>query len=345
MKAVQKWGEGPENMGLVDAPEPEIGPDDVLLEVGAVGICGSDLHIRKDEHEYRAPVILGHEFSGVIIDKGKNVSDSWKIGDRVVGDLETMTGRIGVHVDGAYAERLAIPERLIHRLPDNLSLEEGALVEQVTCMSHSLMHRSRIFPGDFVVLTGPGPIGLTMLQLVRLYSPRTVVVTGLRDDTIRLEKARELGADYAFFSEDDPVQEVLDLTKGEGADIVIDCSGGDVAIGQALRMVKNGGWVTIIGVWGHELKVNLDNIPYNNITVRGGWGWGGMEYNDQAVRMDTGWHSWERALTIMSLGKIDMAATITNRIPLDEWENAFVRLEAKKEIKVIIYPNEKYMPR
>ena len=196
-----------------------------------------------------------------------------------------------------------------------------------------------------MVLTGPGPIGLTMLQLVRLYSPRTVVVTGLRDDTIRLEKARELGADYAFFSEDDPVQEVLDLTKGEGADIVIDCSGGDVAIGQALRMVKNGGWVTIIGVWGHELKVNLDNIPYNNITVRGGWGWGGMEYNDQAVRMATGWHSWERALTIMSLGKIDMAATITNRIPLDEWENAFVRLEAKKEIKVIIYPNEKYMPR
>jgi len=103
-----------------------------------------------------------------------------------------------------------------------------------------------------------------MLQMVQLYSPRTVLVTGLRDDKIRLEKAKELGADYTSFSEDDPAAMVMSLTKGAGADLVIDCSGGDSAIGQALRMVKTGGWITIIGVWGHEVKVNLDNIPYNN---------------------------------------------------------------------------------
>jgi L-iditol 2-dehydrogenase len=345
MRAVQKWAKGKENMGFVDAPEPRIGPEDVLLEVGAVGICGSDIHIRKDEHEYRAPVILGHEFSGTIIEKGEGVSAQWKIGDRVVGDLETMNGRIGVHVNGAYAERMAIPERLIHRLPDSLSFEEGALIEQVTCMSHSLMYRSRIVPGDFVVITGPGPIGLTMLQMVRLYNPRTVFVTGLKDDTIRLAKAKELGADYTFFSEDDPVSRVMELTGGNGADLVLDCSGGEAALGQAVRMAKNGGWVTIIGVWGHELKVNLDAVPYNNLTLRGGWGWGGMEIADQAVRMSTGWHSWERALTVMSLGKVRLTPSITARIRLEEWEGAFARLEAKKEIKVIIYPNEKYMPR
>jgi L-iditol 2-dehydrogenase len=135
--------------------------------------------------------VLGHEFSGVILEKGKNVDPKWQIGDRVCGDLETMNGRIGVHVNGAYAERMTIPQRLVHRLPENLSLEEGALVEQVTCMSHSLMYRSRILPGDFVVLLGPGPIGLTMLQMVRLYSPRSVMVTGLRSDAIRLAKAKE----------------------------------------------------------------------------------------------------------------------------------------------------------
>jgi L-iditol 2-dehydrogenase len=345
MKAIQKWAKGKENMGLIDAPEPEVGPDDVLLEVGAVGICGSDLHIRKDEHEYRAPVIPGHEYSGIIAAKGRNVSSQWKIGDRVAGDLETMNGRIGVHVNGAYAERLSLPERLLHRLPDNLSLEEGALVEQVTCMSHSLMYRSRIVPGDFVVITGPGPIGLTMLQMVRLYSPRTLVVTGLREDTLRLQKARELGADLTLVSEEDPVTRIKDLTHGEGADLVIDCSGGDTAIGQALQMVKNGGWITVIGVWGHDLKVNLDAIPYNNLTVWGGWGWGGMEIADQAVRMASGWHSWERALAIMSMGKVKLAPSITRRVRLNEWEDAFARLEQKRDIKVMIYPNERHMPR
>ena len=116
MKALRKLAEGPGNMALVDVPEPAMGPDEVMLEVGAVGICGSDLHIRREEHEYRAPVTLGHEYSGVIVDKGGSVSDAWQIGDRVVGDLETMYGRIGVHVDGAYAERVTVPERLIHRL-------------------------------------------------------------------------------------------------------------------------------------------------------------------------------------------------------------------------------------
>jgi L-iditol 2-dehydrogenase len=331
-------------MGLVELPEPQVGPDDVLLEVGACGICGSDLHIRKDEHEHRIPVVPGHEFSGVILEKGRGVAARWRAGDRVCGDLETMNGRIGVHVNGAYAERMVVPQQLLHRLPDSLSLEEGALVEQVTCMSHSLMHRSRIFPGDFVVITGPGPIGLTMLQMVRLYSPRAVLVTGLRSDTIRLAKAKELGADETWLSEEDPVARVRELTGGTGADLVIDCSGGDSAIGQALQMVKEGGWVTVIGVGGHALKVNLDAIPYSNLTVRGGWGWGGMEIPDQAVRMAVGWHSWERALTILGLGKVKLSPTITDRVGLDGWEDAFARLEAKKEIKVMIYPHAKHMP-
>jgi L-iditol 2-dehydrogenase len=345
MKAVQKWGIGPENMGLVDIGEPSPGPGDVILEVGACGICGSDLHIRKDEHEHCTPVVLGHEFSGVIIEKGNMVDQKWKLGDRVCGDLETMNGRIGVHVNGAYAERMVIPERLLHKLPDSLSLEEGALVEQVTCMSHSLMYRSRIMPGDFVALLGPGPIGLTMLQIVRLYSPRMVVVTGLKTDTIRLAKAKELGADLTCFSEEDPVARIMELTGGKGADLVIDCTGGDAGLGQAVRMAKNGGWVTIIGVWGHELRVNLDSVPYNNLTIRGGWGWGGMEIADQAVRMAMGWYSWERALTLLSLGKMNMASTISRRIPLEDWGDAFQRLEAKKDIKVMIYPNEKYRPK
>ena len=345
MKAVLKWARGPENMDLREVPEPEVGPNDLLLEVGAVGICGSDLHLRNDEHECRLPVIPGHEYSGVVIGKGPKVGERWQIGDRVCGDLETMDGRIGIHVNGAYAERMALPERLAHRLPDGLSFAEGAMVEMVTCMSHAAMFRTRIHPADFVVITGPGPIGLTMLQIVALYSPRAVLVTGLRDDALRLRKARELGADYVYFSEDDPVAEVLRLTAGEGADLVLDCSGGEAAITQATRMVRNGGWITIVGLWGHDIRANLDSIPYKNLTVRGTWGWGGMEYDDQAVRMAAGWHSWERALKIMAMGKIHMEPIVTRHIGLEGWREAFGRLEAKQELKVMIYPNEKYLPR
>lgn len=344
MKALQKWGDGKQGMSVREVPEPKVGPNDLLVEVGAVGICGSDLHIWRDEKEHRRPVTLGHEFSGVIIGQGANISDQWQIGDRICGDLETLEGRVGTHVNGAYAPRLALPQQLAHRLPDNLSFEEGALIEQVTCMSHAAMYRSRINPADFVVITGPGPIGLTMLQIVNLFSPRAVMVTGLEDDALRLEKAKELGANYVCYSEDDPVQQVLRLTNGEGADVVLDCSGGEAAITQATRMVKNGGWVTIIGLWGHNLEVNLDKVPYNNLTVRGSWGWAGMEYADQAVRMATGWHSWERALKIMAMGKIKLDPIITGRIRLEEWREAFERLEIKQEIKVMMYPNEKYMP-
>lgn len=332
-------------MGIREVAEPAVGPGDVLVEVGAVGVCGSDLHIWRDEKEHRRPVTLGHEFSGVIIGKGAQVDAKWQIGDRICGDLETLDGRVGTHVNGACAPRLALPQQLAHRLPDNLSFAEGALIEQVTCMSHAAMVRSRILPADFVVITGPGPIGLTLLQIVKLFSPRVVLVTGLKSDALRLEKARELGADYGYFSEDDPVQEVLRLTNGAGADVVFDCSGGDAAITQATRMVRNGGWITIIGLWGHDFKVNLDKVPYNNLTLRGSWGWGGMEVADQAVRMAMGWHSWERALAIMAMGTIKLEPVITKNITLDEWRDAYERLEMKQEIKVMMYPNAKYMPK
>jgi threonine dehydrogenase-like Zn-dependent dehydrogenase len=345
MKAVQKWGLGPENMGLRDVPEPAVGPEDLLIEVGAVGICGSDIHLSKDEHEHRIPVIPGHEYSGVVIGKGERVGETWQVGDRICGDLETMDGRIGIHVDGAYAERMALPARLAHRLPDNVSFAEGAMVEMVTCMSHAAMFRSRIQPADFVVITGPGPIGLTMQQFVKLYSPRTIMVTGLRDDALRLDKAKELGADIVWYADDDPVAEVRRLTNGVGADVVFDCSGGEGAITQATRMVRSGGWITVVGLWGHDVKVNLDNIPYNNLTVRGTWGWGGMEVEDQLVRMAMGWHSWERALQILAMGKVQMEPIVTRHIPLEGWREAFARLEAKQDIKVMIYPNEKYMPK
>jgi threonine dehydrogenase-like Zn-dependent dehydrogenase len=343
MKAVQKWGDGKDGMGLRDVPEPKVEPDEVLMEVACVGICGSDLHIWKDEKEHKRPVTLGHEFSGVILDKGRNVGGQWQVGDRIVASNESMAGRIGTTVNGAYAERMTVPERCVHRMPDNTSFEEGALVELVTAMSYSAMYRTPLKPADFVVMCGPGPVGLVMLQIVRLFSPRAIMVTGTKSDDLRLQKAKELGADHIYYSEDDPVRKVQELTNGIGADVVIDASGSEGGLTQATRMVRLGGWITVIGLWGHDIKVNLDCVPYNNLTVRGGWGWAGIDSPDQAVRMALGWHSWERGLQIMAMGKIQLKPIITMRIPLEAWREGFERLEAKKETKVLMYPNEKYL--
>ena len=180
-------------------------------------------------------------------------------------------GRLGVDIDGPYAQYMKVPTHLVHVLPDNVSLEEGVLVEPVVAVSHALLERTKINPADFVVVLGPGPIGLVAVQIVKLFSPRKTAITGLYADQHRLQVARKIGVDYTFFSEENPEEKVKELTNGVGADVVIDCSGGEKAITQATRMVRIGEWITILGLWGHSIKVNMDNIPYNNLTVRGSW--------------------------------------------------------------------------
>lgn len=344
MIALRKIAPTKKGMVLEEIPVPKCNKNEVLVEVYCVGICGSDLHIWRDEKEHKEPVTLGHEYSGKVIEVGSSCNRI-KPGDRICGDLETENGRIGTHADGAFAPYVVIPEALAHKLPDNVSYEEGAMVELVTCMSHDLMYRSRINPADFVVVLGPGPIGLTLTQLVHLWTPRFVLTTGLKSDFVRLNMAKKFGADLTWYSEDDPVKKVMELTNSRGADLIVDATGGEAAVTQATKMARFGGWITIVGLWGHEIKVNLDMISYHNLTVRGGWGWAGMESDSQAVRMAAGFESWERSLKILALNKVDMTKMITRKITLEQWYEAYCDLEDKKEIKVMMYPNpDKYAP-
>lgn len=326
-------------MELREVPVPDIGPDDILMKVWGSGVCGSDVHILKDEHPYSPPVIIGHEFSGVVEKVGENVKEL-KVGDRVVADLETEQGRLGVDIDGSYARYMRVPSYLVHVLPENVTLEEGVLVEPVVAVSHALLERTKINPADFVVILGPGPIGLVAVEVAKLFSPRGIAITGLYTDEHRLEVARELGVDYTFFSEDDPEEKILELTDGVGADVVLDCSGGEEAITQATRMIKTGGWITILGLWGRKITANIDNIPYNNLTVRGSWGWAGMESGKAEIRSRAGSQSWERAMRILALGEINLKSLVTHTLPLTEWREALRICENKKGVKVILKSNE-----
>jgi len=326
-------------MELRDVGLPTIGSRDVLLRIWGAGVCGSDVHVFRDEHPYVPPVIIGHEFSGEVEQVGDEVTH-FRPGDRAVGDLETTAGRLGVDIDGAYASFMRIPSHLVHMLPSTISLREGVLVEPVVAVTHALLERSRIRPADFVVIIGPGPIGLVAVQVARLFSPRKIALTGLRRDRTRLAVGRAVGADHVLIAEEEPEKKILELTGGVGADLVVDCSGGKDSLLAATRMVKIGGWITVLGLWGQSLDTNLDPIPYNCLTVRGSWGWAGMESGDAEIRSAMGRSSWERALKILSLGKIDLPALITHELPLESWQEGLKICEERNGVKVILRPPE-----
>jgi len=344
MKAVVKYGKGKGMIEMRDLPEPEIGPDDVLIEVKAVSVCGSDLHIFHDTHPYWPPVVLGHEFSGIIAQVGEAVS-GWKIGDRVVS--ETKTGACGVcytcqsgfpqvcdqkraygiGLNGAFAKYVAGPAKLLHNLPDNIPFDVAAITEPVAVCVTSIVERCGLQAGESVVVTGPGPIGLISVAVAKAAGAKTILITGRSsDEGIRFERARELGADETInVDKTDPIKKALELTNGLGADVLIEASGGAPAIYQAFEMVRRLGRICAIGISGKQEVP----IPYDKGIFK-------------ALRYDfcfsSSWTAWEKTIGLMSKGLLPAEKLITHRLPLDRWEEAFHLLENLEAAKVILLP-------
>jgi L-iditol 2-dehydrogenase len=344
MKAVVKYGKGKGLVEIREVPEPKIKDDEVLIEVKAVSVCGSDLHIYHDSHPYWPPVILGHEFSGVVVEVGKEVK-GWKVGDRVV--TETRTGSCGVcytcqsgfpqvceekraygiGINGAYTKYVAGPARLLHRLPDNISFEAGAVIEPTAICVTSILERSHLQAGESVLVTGPGPIGLISLAIARAAGTRMAGVTGRSsDERVRFEKARELGADFTInVDKENPVEKVLQLTGGLGVDVLIETSGGGKAIYQAFEMVRRLGRICAIGISGKEEIP----IPYDRGIFK-------------ALRYDfcfsSSWTAWERTIGLISKGVLPIEKIITHKLPIEKWEEAFHLLENLQAAKVILIP-------
>lgn len=344
MKAVVKYGKGKGLVEMREVPEPKIKEDEVLIEVKAVSVCGSDLHIYHDSHPYWPPMILGHEFSGVIAEVGKEVK-GWKVGDRIV--TETRTGSCGVcyicqsgfpqgceqkraygiGINGAYTKYVAGPARLLHRLPENVPFEVGAVIEPTAICVTSILERSQLQAGESAIITGPGPIGLISLAIGKAAGVKIIGVTGRSvDEGLRFEKAKELGADFTInVDQEDPVKKVLEMTNGLGVDILIETSGGGKAIYQAFEMVRRFGRVCAIGISGKEEVP----IPYDRGIFK-------------ALRYDfcfsSSWTAWEKAIGLISKGLLPADKLITHKLPLEKWEEAFHLLENLQAAKVILIP-------
>jgi len=332
MKALRKLAKGVGHVGLAEVPIPGIEDDEILLKIWANGVCGSDLLIEDDKHFYEAPVTLGHEYSGIVERAGPRVTKV-KIGDRVAADIETRTGWLGVTRDGGFAPYMTVPEAQVYVYPEAVSLDHIAWTEPVVATIHSMQERNNVKAGDFVLVVGPGPMGLLGVQFAKLRGARAVAVIGRRSDERRLQIGKQVGADYVFYSEDGPEEAIMDLTGGRGADFVLECSASQAGVQHAINCARRSpegrggrGVISFISLWGEPITIDANPISLYQLSIQGSWSWNGAE-------------SWERAVDLITRGVFDLDPLVTGRYTLDEWETAFANLRNQQDLKALIHPN------
>jgi len=345
VKAVVKYLRGKGNVELRDVDEPSPGPGQVKVEVKAAGVCGSDLHIYHDDIKINVvpPVVMGHEFAGVIVETGPGVR-TCQAGDRVTCEttaescgvcLHCRTGHynmcatrkvVGYAFDGCFARYCVVNERQIHRLPENVDYIAGALTEPLACCVHGVLELTRLLTSDLVVITGPGPIGLFCLQLVRA-AGAYAVVCGTGQDAERLALARHLGADATI---DVQAQDVLEWLAasghGSGADVFLECSGAPAAARLGLAATRRRGRYTQLGLSSGPFELDFSLVAYKELQVTGALG--------------QRWPAWEHSLDLMRRGQVDANRLVSHILPLAEWRKAFEMVEAKQGLKIVLQPGD-----
>lgn len=342
MKAVMKMAPGVGHVALGDVPEPMVQAEQVKIRVQATGLCGTDLHIYKDEFRSWPPVVLGHEVAGEIAEVGEGVAGLVP-GMRVTTETYfSYCGKcrycrsghnnlcmdrrsIGSAVNGGFTQYVVVPARNIHHLPDQIDFEAGALTEPLACVVHAVTSTPTVTPGDVAVIAGPGAIGLLTLQVVKA-GGATVIMLGTDRDQHRLGLARDLGADHIVnVQRDDPKPLIADLTEGGfGADVVYECSGAGPAAAQLLTLVRRRGRYVQVGLFGKPVAWDLDQLCYKELTATG---------SNASVPS-----AWQRAIQLMAEGKVRTKPLISHIFDVTDWEKAFATFEDQSGIKTLLRP-------
>jgi alcohol dehydrogenase/L-iditol 2-dehydrogenase len=328
----------PGSVEIREFTKPTIGDEDVLVEVAAVGVCGSDLHQWTASHSWPVnyPVVLGHEFAGVVVETGANVR-GWSEGDSVASetaaviDLDNPMTRQGLYnldptrkgfgygVDGAMTRYARVPARCLHRVPEGLSLEHAALTEPCCVAYNTVVGNSRIRPGDRVLVIGPGTIGILCAAIAKLCGG-DVAVLGLESDTARFEVARQYGCT--------PLTDAAPWARqrdGLGADVVIDAAGVSPTLKLAIDLVRPAGWITKVG-WGPQpLDFSIDPLVQKNVTLQGSF--------------SHHWTIWERVLALLASGQLDVKPIVGGIWSLTDWHDAFERMHSGQIVKSLLKPS------
>jgi L-iditol 2-dehydrogenase len=342
MKALVKYARGPGNVELRDVEEPHCGDDQVKLEIGWCGICGTDLHVFHDTFRNFPPIILGHEMAGTIVEVGKNVQ-RFAVGDPccVLGASAVTCGRcsycragefmfcserrgMGHGVNGAFTRYVIVRPDQIFRLFPGFPLEEGAVCEPFAAAVHAVCELTPLRAGDVALVSGPGPIGLLCLKLLVAEGIKTIVA-GTDVDEARLGLARQIGAYAAVnVSRQDLVSLVRTETAGLGVDVALECAGAAPSVQNCLEVVRPLGHYTQVGHFGKVVSVSLDPIAFKQLHIAG------------SVGYTVG--TWVRMLKILEQGRIRLGDIITHKLALDDWQKGFALCEEKSALKVILHP-------
>jgi len=326
-------------------PDPEIQSDEVLIEVKACGICGSDVHgMDGSTGRRKPPLVMGHEASGVIVETGSEVKN-WKPGDRVtfdstvypLNDWFTLKGRynlsdnrqvLGVSPGeyrrhGAFAEKVAVPQHVLHRIPGSVSFTEAAMVEPIAVAAHAL-NISGLKPGNSAVVTGAGMVGVFVVQLLKIFGANPVIAIDI--DNQKLELAKKYGADFVFHSEEKNLSEkIAQLTKNRGADLAFEVVGISETVQTSIQNTRKGGTVVLVGNLSPQIQFPLQQVVTREITVQGSCAING---------------EYELVLDLLAGKKVDVGPLISAVAPLAEGAEWFKRLYGKEPglNKIILIP-------
>jgi L-iditol 2-dehydrogenase len=328
-----------------NVPDPIIKNNEVMVQVKACGICGSDVHgMDGSTGRRKPPMIMGHEASGIIIKIGSDVN-GWKVGDRVtfdstvypLDDWYTLNGHynlsdnrevLGVSPgtykrDGAFAEFIAIPQHILYRIPVSVSFEQAAMVEAVAVALHSI-NISEIKPGEKCVVVGAGMIGIFIIKLLKISGASEIVAIDNNYD--RLVKAKLAGANQAFMSDEENLQvKILELTNNRGADISFEAAGKSESVNTAINVLRKGGRTVLVGNTSPKIEFPLQKVVTSEIKVLGSC----------AIRGE-----YEAVLGMLESKKISVDDQISAVRPLSEgaiWFDKLYRKEGDLN-KIILVP-------
>ena len=342
--AVVHYALQPLAVELREVPVPTIGEGEVLLQVGGVSVCGSDVHQAHNTHSWavNVPVVLGHEFGGTVAQVGPGVH-GFREGDRVVSEtaaqicgncLLCRSGRynlcpsrkgFGYGLDGAMARWVRVPARCLHRIPDSLPFDIACLAEPHAVAYQTMCVNATVRPGELVVVLGPGPIGLLCARMAALSGADPLIVAGVTADAPRLESAKRLGATHTVDLLKESLEEVVRSLQPEGADVVCDATGVSQAVNEALKITRPDGQVVKVGWSPGNIPVDMNPLVLRNIRLQGSF-----SHN---------YPVWERVIHLLDRRLTRPDEIIGMRAPLENWREAFDAMYDRRVIKSVLLPN------
>lgn len=352
MKALARYGKEFGGYKLIDVPKPECGEEDLIVEIKAAAICGADMkHFRVENGSDEFNSIRGHEFAGVIVKVGSKVTD-WKVGQRVVsdntghvcgvcpacesGNFLCCESKVNLGLDnnrwgGGFTKYCVIPGEIlrIHKhaiweIPEGIKYEEAAVLDPICNSYNAMAQQTHFLPGQDVVVFGTGPIGLFAVQIARIMGAVNIVMVGLEEDTkVRFDVAKELGATHCINgSKEDVVARCTEICGRDNLGLVLECSGANIALKQALEMTRPNAEIVRVGMGFKPLEFSINDITSWNKSIIGH-----MAYDST---------TWRNAIRLLESGAIKVQPMITHRLGLSKWEEGFQAMADKSAIKVIM---------